>query len=184
MPTSSTYKGWKQDRDNSKLSMIYNGTEQGFIDANGLHGLEYVVQSGIIDTTYDTDRFIWTAPFACIVTSVKAMQSAIEASSATTTLMVEKVASGTAISSGVDVLAAAANLKTGVTANTVGTLALNGTATNYTLAAGDSLALDFTNSITEYVGCLTITLEKLENERLGGFLKNRLFNKGRRCQNY
>lgn len=160
MSNTSLYKGWKNDVTNSRLNMLYNGTVAGYVDANGLHGAEYTVQSGIIDTTYDTDRFIWTAPFACIVVSVKAMQSAIEASGASTTLMIEKVPSGTAIGSGTDILAAAVNLKTGVTANTVETLTLHATAANYTLAAGDSLGLDFTNAITEYVGCVTITLEK------------------------
>jgi hypothetical protein len=124
---------------------------------------EVTIQSGIIDTTYDTDRFIWTCPFefGCTVTSITFMQSVIENTSATSTCMIEKVPSGTAIGSGVDLLAAPLNLKTGVTANTVASPALHATPANLTLAQGDSLGLDFTNALTEYVGCCTITATKL-----------------------
>lgn len=120
--------------------------------SNGLGALSIV--SGIIDATYDQDRFIWTAPVACVVVSFILQQSAIEATSATTTLDVKKCPSGTAPSAGTTLLSAAVNLKTGVVANTPLTLTLTATTANLTMAAGDSLALDFTNAITEYVGTL------------------------------
>jgi hypothetical protein len=119
------------------------------------------VSSGVIDATYDGDRFIFTADRAYQVTSVDFMQSVIEATSSTTTVMVKKVPSGTVIGSGSDVLAAALNLKTGVTANTKQSVALNATTGNLQLAAGDSLALDFTNALTEYIGSCTITLKPI-----------------------
>lgn len=160
MATSSTFRGWKLDTHNSRLNIVYDGTTVGYVDANGIHGDEITIQSGIVDATYDTDRFIWTAPWACTVTKVEGIASAIESSSATTTLMIEKVPSGTAIASGTDILAAALNLKTGVTANTKVAPALHATAANLALDAGDSLALDFTNALTEFVGCFTVTVER------------------------
>lgn len=33
---SSTYKGWKEDRVNSRLNMLYNNDPSAYIDANGL----------------------------------------------------------------------------------------------------------------------------------------------------
>lgn len=175
MGANPTYSGWKQDRDNDRLDIYYKGTRVGSVSASGLEiatadqltvgGVlvpqEITVQSGVIDATYDADRFIWTAPWACQVTKVEVVQSAIEATSETTTLMIEKVPSGTAIGSGTDILAAALNLKTGVTANTKAAPALHATEANLQLAAGNSLALDFTNAITEYVGCVTITLKRI-----------------------
>jgi hypothetical protein len=70
--------------------------------------------------------------------------------------MVKKVASGTAIGSGTDTLAAGINQKG--TANTVVTPALHGTAGNYTLAAGDGLGAVLSGSATELAGS-TITVE-------------------------
>jgi hypothetical protein len=175
MGVSPTHTGWYRDHANGRLYLYYQGTAVGYIDANGLFvgtadqlqvgGVivpqAITVQSGIIDSTYDADRFIWTADAAYQVTKVEVIASAIENSSATTTLMVEKVPSGTAIGSGTDILAAALNLKTGVTANTKAAPALHATAANLQLAAGDSLALDFTNALTEFVGCVTITLKRI-----------------------
>jgi hypothetical protein len=75
--------------------------------------------------------------------------------------MLEKVPSGTAIGGGSDLLSAAVNLKTGVTANTVLAPTLNSTVANLQFAAGNSLALDFTNGVTEYCGCITIVLKRI-----------------------
>ena len=125
-------------------------------------GLTLVIPSGIINSANCTDRYIWTADAGYIVKAIKFQQSAIEATGATTTLMIKRVPSGTAISSGYDLLTASTpvNLKTGVTANTVLTATLNATTTNLQLAAGDSLALNFTSAITEYTGCVTIVLQR------------------------
>jgi hypothetical protein len=182
LAVSSKHTGWRWDKNNSRLDFYYQGTRVGHIDANGLtvaSGLtlavttadkltvggviapqDETVQSAIIDATYDQDRFIWTAPWACTVTKIEFQQSAIENTSSTSTVMVNKVPSGTAPASGTNLLAAALNLKTGVTANTKAAPALHGTAANLVLAAGDSIGLDFTNALTEYVGCVTVTVKR------------------------
>lgn len=121
-----------------------------------------MVTSGTINNTAknNTDRYFFICDRAYEIVSVELRASTIENSAADSTLMVEKVASATAIGSGVDVLTAAVNLKTGVTAGTNATLALHGTAANYTLADGDALALDFGGTaITEFDGVLTIQLK-------------------------
>lgn len=75
------------------------------------------------------------------------------------TAMLKKVPSGTAMASGVDALATAMDLKT--TANTNAALALHATAGNITLAAGDSLALVPTGTLTALAG-LQMTVELVE----------------------
>lgn len=118
------------------------------------------VQSGIIDATYDGDRFIWTAPAPCNVVAIYFQQSVIENTSGTTTVNVVKVANTAAIGTGTSLLSGgtAINLKTGVVANTVLNAPLSATAGALSLAALDSLALDFTNALTEYIGCITVWL--------------------------
>jgi predicted nucleic acid-binding Zn-ribbon protein len=123
--------------------------------------ITYSIPSGIIDATYDQDRFIWTADGAYQVVKVSFQQSVVESTNASTTLMLKKVLNGTAISSGIDLLASAVNLKSAVMANAVLNPSLNATTTNIKLAVGDSIALDFTNGLTEYVGYITITVIKI-----------------------
>lgn len=116
----------------------------------GLGGIH--VSSWSIDAAYDTDRAIWVAPAACQIVKIVFMQTVIENTSATTTIAPVKVASGQAIGTGVALLAAALNLKTGVVANTPLTATLTATPANLVFAAGDWLGLDFTNALTEYIG--------------------------------
>jgi hypothetical protein len=180
---SAKQNGFWNDITNSRLYRYALGTAVDYITSTGVTILsgktlavttadkltvggvivpqELAIPSGIIDATYDQDRFVWTAPWACQVTGIKFQQSAIESTSSTTTVMPKKVASGTAVGSGTDLLAAALNLKTGVTANTNLDATLNATAGNLQLAAGDSLGLDFTNALTEYVGCCTFVIKRI-----------------------
>lgn len=112
--------------------------------------------SGVIDATYDQDRFIWVVPAPMVVVSIVFCQSAIENTSNTTTVDVRKCANLQAPSAGTTLLAAAINLKTGVVATTVLSAPLTATTANLTLAANDQIALDFTNAITEYVGFVQV----------------------------
>ena len=125
------------------------------------NNITIVVPSGIIDATYDQDRYIWTVDGSYQVTSITFQQSNIESTGSSTTLMLKNVPSGTAISSGMDLLASAINLKSGVSANTALTATLNSSTSNLQFTAGNSLALDFTNPVTEYLGCVTITLKRI-----------------------
>jgi len=148
---------------NTLTSTVNNNANIVSTLQTSINNITISVPSGVINANNDADRFIWTADASYAVTKIVFQQSAIENTSANTTLMVSKVPNGTAISSGLPLLANSINLKTNLNANTILAASLSSTASNLQLAAGDSLALDFTNAITEYVGCVTITLTRVQN---------------------
>jgi hypothetical protein len=148
---------------NTLTSTVNNNANTVSTLQTSINSITISIPSGVIDTNNDIDRFIWTADAAYKVTKIVFQQSTIENTSANTTLMVSKVPNGTVISSGLPLLANAVNLKTNLSANTILAASLSSTASNLQLATGDSLALDFTNSVTEYVGCVTITLTRVQN---------------------
>jgi hypothetical protein len=116
------------------------------------------IVSGVIDATYDGDRYIWSAGAPCVVVAIIFMQSVIEATGASSTINVRKCATGVALASGTSLLSGgtAINMKTGVVADTPFVAPLSATAGALTLLATDSIGLDFTNALTEYVGCITV----------------------------
>lgn len=122
-----------------------------------------VVNAGSLSKASNTvDSIFFIADRAYEIVSVVTRATVLENSAADSTIMIEKVPSGTAVGSGTDCLAAAVNLKTGLTVNTNATLALHGTAANYQLAAGDALGIDFGGTaVTEFVGDLTVTLKAI-----------------------
>jgi hypothetical protein len=148
---------------NTLTSTVNNNAHSISTLQTSINNITIPIPSGIINANNEADRFIWTADAAYTVTKIVFQQSAIENTSTNTTLMVSKVPNGTAISSGLPLLANSVNLKTNLSANTILAASLSSTASNLQLAAGDSLALDFTNTITEYVGCVTITLTRVQN---------------------
>lgn len=97
-------------------------------------------------------------PVACKIVSVKARWQT--ASAAAETLMVKKVPSGTAKASGTDCLSAGLALDAAADTNVSG--ALHATAANYTLAAGDGLALVPSGAPTSLDGvAVTIELQRV-----------------------
>ena len=72
------------------------------------------------------------------------------------TAMIRNVSSGTAIASGLTVITATFNLKLTTDTAIVGTL--SATDANLDLVAGDSLALDFTGTMTAATGVITVLL--------------------------
>lgn len=101
----------------------------------------------------EADGPIWTAPRACRVLKVIAR---ILGTAASATIDVKKAASGTAAASGTTLLAAA--MAADATTNTNLTPALTVTAADLSLAAGDSLCLDVTGTLTSATGVITIEL--------------------------
>lgn len=121
----------------------------------------FAVSTGQIDTTHGVDRYFFAARERCRVTAVDEINTAVEATSNTTTLMIQKIVNANGIG-GVgqkNLLAAAMNVKTGANANAQQSLALTGITPDLVLEKGNALALDITNAITEYAGCLTVWLE-------------------------
>ncbi len=101
----------------------------------------------------EADGPVFTAPRACRVLRVKVR---ILATAASATGMLEKAPSGTAAASGTDLLAA--TFAFDATANTVLTPGLTTTAADLSLAAGDSIMLDVTGTLTSATGVITIEL--------------------------
>lgn len=98
----------------------------------------------------------WTAPVACIMTATKERHAVAGSDGSPVTLMVKKVPSGTAAGSGTDCLASGINLKGTADTNAAGTL--HATPANYTFAAGDSLAIVPTGTLTA-LSHVSVTIE-------------------------
>lgn len=99
------------------------------------------------------DGPLFTAPRACRLLGVKVR---ILGTAASATGMLEKAPSGTAAASGTDLLAA--TFAFDATTNTVLTPGLTTTAADLNLAAGDSIVLDVTGTLTWATGCITLEL--------------------------
>lgn len=102
------------------------------------------------------DKRFFVAPRAMRVVRVDLTVTVAGTDAGAVTAMIEKVPSGTAIASGTDILSATLNLKG--TANTNQAGALSTTAGALDLAAGDSLALDFTGVLTAATGVVTVAM--------------------------
>lgn len=125
-----------------------------------LVGGKIVPQTFFINLSQAQFGFAVALPVACKVVSVKERHTVAESTAATLTGMLKKVPSGTAPSAGTDCLSAGSNLKG--TANTNVSGSLNATAGNYTLAAGDALAIVLSTTVTELVGSeYTIELQRV-----------------------
>lgn len=132
-----------QQDDEGYMGLVGKDADAGaFIIATG----EYLATS--------VDKVIFVAPRAMRVTNVILRVTVAGTDGGAVNVMVEKVASGTAIGSGVDVLSATLNLKG--TANTNQTGALSAVAGALDLAAGDCLALDFTGTMTLATGAVSV----------------------------
>lgn len=102
------------------------------------------------------DKSFFVATRACRVVGVTCRVTAAGTDGGAVTAMIEKVPSGTAIGSGTDVLSATFNLKG--TANTNQAGSLSTTAGALDLAAGDSLGLDLTGTMTAATGSITVAM--------------------------
>jgi|TARA_Y100000310_G_scaffold158782_1_gene158225 hypothetical protein len=107
------------------------------------------------------DRFM-TANRPWRVIGVRATVTVAGSDGSAVTAEVEKVPSGTAIASGVDIATATFNLKG--TANTVQAGTLTSTDADLDLVAGDSLAVDFTGTLTAATGVITVALSNWKVE--------------------
>lgn len=118
------------------------------IDAGGSFCISHVYGAAT-----PADGPIFTAPRACRVLKVMVR---ILATAASATGMLEKAPSGTAAASGTDLLASAFAFD--ATANTNLTPTLTATAADLSLAAGDSIMLDVTGTLTSATGVITVEL--------------------------
>lgn len=101
----------------------------------------------------EADGPIFTAPRACRL--VKAMCRVL-GTAASATINLKKAPSATAAASGTALLSAA--FAADATTNTNATGALTATAADLSLAAGDSICLDVTGTLTSGTGVITLEL--------------------------
>ena len=134
-------------KQNADGSMGLTGTdagEGGFIPVS----IEYTASS-VDKTSFVADR-------AMRVIGIRGRVEAAGTDAGAVTAAVKKAASGTAIASGTALHSGTFNLKG--TAATNQTLTLSTTTTDLDLAAGDSIGVDFTGTLTAATGVITVFL--------------------------
>lgn len=124
-----------------------SGNTYGFIPVS----TEYVAAS--------IDKRFFTANRPMIVRAVRLTVTVAGTDGGAVSAVIRKVPSGTAITSGVLVQANSFNLKG--TADTVQTDTLSATLADLRLVPGDSLAIDFTGTLTSATGVATVDLALL-----------------------
>jgi len=121
-----------------------DGARLGFVPATG----EWVAAS--------VDKTFFAASRAYRVKDITSRVTVAGTDAGAVTGAVRKVPSGTAITSGTALHSGTVNLKG--TANTNQVLTLSTTSSDLDIAAGDSLAIDFTGVLTTATGVVTVTL--------------------------
>jgi hypothetical protein len=107
-------------------------------------------------TASSVDTAIFTASRAYVVKSVILRPDVIGSDGGAVTVAVKQAPSGTAIAAGTAVHTGTGDLKGAANTNQV--LALSATPSDLYIAAGSSLGLDFTGTLTAAVGRITVTL--------------------------
>ena len=102
------------------------------------------------------DKRIFIAPRPYRVLGASLVPDTIGSDVGAVSAMVEKVPDGTDIGSGVEVLSAAFDLKDTVDTEQVGTL--TATSADLSVAAGDAIAIDFTGTLTDAAGVVTVQI--------------------------
>lgn len=114
-----------------------------------------VVETFTINAS-SVDTIVFTAAEAMQLYYVREVHSTVSTSGV---LQIRKCTGTTAPASGTACLSSTISLSS--TINTVQSGTLSATASDYTLAAGDRLALTFTGTMTGLVGCVTIYLRRV-----------------------
>jgi len=124
-------------------------------------GATFTVESELLAAS--VDKWIWIAPFACKVVSVRESHSVVGGTSAAVRprKVTDTSAPGAAASSTVKELSAALDLTSTVPVNTTTAATVTATAADVTLAAGDKIGLDFSGTLTGLVGLITIELQRV-----------------------
>ena len=108
------------------------------------------------------DEWVFIAPFACKVVSVREIHSVVGGAAAAVRprKITDTSAPGAAAGSTVkEITTASFDLTTTINTTVAGTL--SATASDYTLAAGDKIGLDFSGTLTGLVGVMTFELQRV-----------------------
>lgn len=145
-PTNAAAKGDIYFNSTANNPVYHDGTVYKHVD--GLIRISTIILAASVDQP------VFIADRAYVVVSAKEIHSVVGSTSAAVQYKkctgTTAPASGTAIATGTFDLTA--------TINTTQTATLSATASDYTLAAGDKLALDFSGTLTGLVGVVTIVL--------------------------
>lgn len=136
----------------AQIQLIQDGVALGMRGADADAG-EFLTASFPYNAS-SVDAVLWVAPRQMRVEVVNGRVTVAGTDASAVTAVVRKVPSGTAITSGTALHSGTFNLKG--TANTNQALTVSTTASDLLLAAGDSLAVDFTGVLTSATGCITV----------------------------
>lgn len=136
------------------VNVVQDGVALGLRGTDGGAG-SFMLPTAVYNAS-SVDLTFFVAPRACRVESVIGRVTVAGTDASAVSAVVRKVPSGTAITSGTALTSDTFNLKG--TANTNQTLTLSTTASDLLLAAGDSLAVDFTGTLTFASGSVTVGL--------------------------
>ena len=129
-------------------SMRFIGVDGGSASGFQITANPYVATS--------VDMTMFTATRACVVTGITGRVDTAGTDAGAVTATIRKVPSGTAIASGTALHSGTFNLKGAAATNQA--LTLSTTASDIRLAAGDSIAIDFTGVLTAAAGCVSVTM--------------------------
>lgn len=136
----------------TQVTIVQDGVTMGLRGSDGGAG-PFVNATGVYNAS-SVDFVFFVAPRAMRVDSITGRVTVAGTDGSAVTAEVRKVPSGTAITSGTVLHSSTFNLKG--TANTNQALTVSTTAATVLLAAGDSLAIDFTGTLTSATGAITV----------------------------
>lgn len=134
------------------VNVVQDGVALGLRGTDG--GAGQFLHKSLVYNASSVDATFFVATRACRVESVMGRVTVAGTDGSAVSAVVRKVPSGTAITSGTALTSDTFNLKG--TANTNQTLTNSTTASDLLLAAGDSLAVDFTGTLTSATGVITV----------------------------
>lgn len=137
----------------------HTGLDSNQISYMDLYQKKLWIQHTIVGTAAATNTnygVFYIVPVACLVTSIKEVHQTAGTDAGAVTLNIEKLTSGVALDSGVNILSADLSLK--ATINTVQTGTITGISSSKTLAAGNRLAMKDTGVLTA-VANVTVLIE-------------------------
>lgn len=136
----------------SQVQIIQDGVAMGLRGADGGAG-PFIHQAAPYNAS-SVDMVVFVATRQMRVEAITPRVTVAGTDAGAVTAVIRKVPSGTAITSGTALHSGTFNLKG--TADTNQALTLSTTATDLLLAAGDSIAIDFTGTLTSATGTVAV----------------------------
>lgn len=136
----------------SHIQLVQDGVALGMRGVDG--GAGQFIQKTAVYNASSVDFVFFVATRSVRVEAITGFVTVAGTDASAVTAVVRKVPSGTALASGTALHSGSFNLKG--TAVTTQALTPSTTASDLILAAGDSLAVDFTGTLTSATGAITV----------------------------